>query len=236
MDKNSIFNKLRKLINLRDNAAAIGNEGEAQAAASRITYILMEYNMLEKDIPEEEKLDNPIIEVTIPYKSEYCSGSWYSCLIATVSHYNMCKSLISSIKVNNRMHRDAFILIGRKNNLEIVQYLISFLSNKFYYIAVKNYKNSDLAITRAKYLKSFLSGCISGLILKYKELEKSTDLHALIISSSTEIEDSLNKYSIQKGKDSKESIDYSIFRNGIEAGKNIQINKGVKSSIKKLVK
>ena len=52
-----IFNKLQKIINLRD---AAGTEGEAQAAAFLVTKLLYEYNLKESDIPEQIDI-NPII-------------------------------------------------------------------------------------------------------------------------------------------------------------------------------
>ena len=42
--KDKILEKLRKLMNLKESATALGNEGEANAAAAGITRLLMEYN------------------------------------------------------------------------------------------------------------------------------------------------------------------------------------------------
>ena len=43
--KDKILEKLRKLMNLKESATALGNEGEANAAAAGITRLLMEYNL-----------------------------------------------------------------------------------------------------------------------------------------------------------------------------------------------
>lgn len=45
--KDKILEKLRKLMNLKESATALGNEGEANAAAAGITRLLMEYNLTE---------------------------------------------------------------------------------------------------------------------------------------------------------------------------------------------
>lgn len=66
--KDKILEKLRKLMNLKESATALGNEGEANAAAAGITRLLMEYNLTENDIPEQEKLENPIVSEEIPFK------------------------------------------------------------------------------------------------------------------------------------------------------------------------
>lgn len=45
MDTDKILQKLRKLMNLKESAAAVGNVGEANAAAAGITRLLLEYNL-----------------------------------------------------------------------------------------------------------------------------------------------------------------------------------------------
>ena len=41
--RDKILEKLRKLMNLKESAKALGNEGEAHAAAAGIARLLMEY-------------------------------------------------------------------------------------------------------------------------------------------------------------------------------------------------
>lgn len=94
--RDKILEKLRKLMNLKESAKALGNEGEAHAAAAGIARLLMEYNLSEEDIPEQEKLENPVIAEEILYKVEMSNGVWYDFLVSTVCEYNMCRSLIVS--------------------------------------------------------------------------------------------------------------------------------------------
>ena len=133
MNKDKILEKLRKLMNLKESALALGNEGEACAAAVGISRLLIAYNLSESDIPDQEKIDNPVIAEEIPFKPEFSSGKWYGYLVTVVCEYNMCRSLIiSTMKDNLRMSRDKFQIVGRKKNVEVVLYLVSFLANKFY--------------------------------------------------------------------------------------------------------
>ena len=136
--KEKILRKLRKLMNLKESAAQIGNEGEAYAAAAGIQRLLLEYNLTEDDIPEQEKIDNPIESQRMPYKAPI-NGRWYSSLIMVICEYNMCRSLIVQKCVNGRMKRDEFEIVGRKKNIEVVMYLTSFFSNKFIQIGKRNY-------------------------------------------------------------------------------------------------
>ena len=125
-------------MNLKESATALGNEGEANAAAAGITRLLMEYNLTENDIPEQEKLDNPIVSEEIPFKMDI-NGRWYSDLVSVVCGYNMCRCLIISKFNNGRRKRSEFEIIGRKKNVEVVLYLISFLSHQFITIGKRNY-------------------------------------------------------------------------------------------------
>jgi hypothetical protein len=237
MERKKILEKLRKLLNLKESAIVCGNEGEAQAAAYKITELLLLYNLEEKDIPSEEKIDNPIVIEEIPYKSEYCSGTWYSSLIAVVCNYNMCKAIIVQIpNSNGRLHREKFQLIGRAENLKVVRYLVSFLANKFYYVGKNNYfclmnAYKEQGITRAKYLKSFLSGCIVGLKYRYQSLENA-NVTALIKSNEDDISEFLKGVHIKKAAKSKETIDSRGYNEGIGYGKTVKINRGIENNIK----
>lgn len=88
MDTDKILQKLRKLMNLKESAAAVGNVGEANAAAAGITRLLLEYNLSEKDIPEQDKIDNPIAVEDIPYRTSVENGVWYRELVQTVCYFN----------------------------------------------------------------------------------------------------------------------------------------------------
>lgn len=137
--KEKILEKLRKLMNLRESATALDNEGEANAAASRITHLLMFYNLSEDDIPEQEKLDNPIVSEEISYKVDLNDGAWYTDLVSLISEHNLCRALIIRVQHNGRMKRSKFQIVGRKKNVEIVLFLILFLSNQFVMIGKRDY-------------------------------------------------------------------------------------------------
>lgn len=201
--RDKILEKLRKLMNLKESAKALGNEGEAHAAAG-IARLLMEYNLSEEDIPEQEKLENPVIAEEIPYKVEMSNCVWYNFLVSTVCEYNMCRSLIVSRPKNYRMVRDKFQIIGRKKNVEVVLYLISFLAHQFVIIGKRKYPNYKYECIRkygitpktlAMYMKSFLYGCVIGLGDKFASmkqgLEETSNVTALVVASKAEIDEFL---------------------------------------------
>lgn len=237
--KDKILEKLRKLMNLKESATALGNEGEANAAAAGITRLLMEYNLTENDIPEQEKLENPIVSEEIPFKTEI-SGSWYGDLILVVCEYNMCRCLIISKYNNGRRKRSEFEIIGRKKNVEVVLYLISFLSHQFITIGKRDYaeykhdcvwKYGTYPKSLVMYLKSFLYGCVVGLTNKLEEgkkvLEKETNITALVRTTKSEIDDFLKGEKIGKAREAKSEIDALCAMKGVEVGRNVEICKGI---------
>lgn len=215
-----ILNKLQKIINLRD---AAGTEGEAQAAAFLVTKLLYEYNLKESDIPGQINI-NPIIMEVIDYKTTLCSGKWYCDLVTVLCKYNMCRVLITRGIKNNRSYKDKFNIIGKKDNIETVLYLLSYLSINFYNIGVSRY-TKDSGFKRSEFLKSFLVGCVQGLMNKYDKLDVSS-CKDIIISNDSLIADYIQEHygKLKKGTKSKESINTRAFNEGYDVGANTELN------------
>lgn len=238
--RDKILEKLRKLMNLKESATTLGNEGEANAAAAGIARLLMEYNLSEEDIPEQEKLDNPVVSEEIPYKTEMSNGLWYASLVSTICEYNICRSLIVSIPKGCRMNRDKFQIVGRKKNVEVVLYLISFLAHQFVTIGKRKYpeyKHKCLweygvtPKTPAMYMKSFLYGCVIGLDKKLdsmkRELQETSNVTALVVASKAEIDEFLKDEKIGNARESQAKIDALCAKEGVAVGKSIEISKGI---------
>ena len=240
-NRERILEKLRKMMCLKESAQSIGNEGEAAAAAAAITRLLITYNLSETDIPTEERIENPIVAEEIPFRPEVSSGEWYSSLISVVCHYNMCRLLIiSTRKENGRLSRDKFQIVGRKKNVEVVLFLVSFLSSKFYQIGKREYpaykeecqlRHGCAPKSLAMYMRSYLCGCVSGLNDKFlsekRQLQLECDITALAVSSKAEIDEFLKDVKISKSRESKQSVDSISAGRGYKTGRNIEINKGV---------
>lgn len=238
--KDKILEKLRKLMNLKESATALGNEGEANAAAAGITRLLMQYNLSEDDIPEQEKLDNPVVAERIPFKAKMNNGIWFTHLVSVISEYNLCCALIVRAAHNVKLERSEFEIVGRKKNVEVVLFLLSFLSNQFIWIGKQGYAQYKedctfmygvLPKTPAAYLKSFLYGCVLGLIKKFEEakqqLVNETNLTALMVTTKNEIDVFLSNEKIKTARNTKPSIDPLSAKRGFEVGKNIEIHKGI---------
>lgn len=240
--ENKILEKLRKLISLKESATAIGSIGEANAAAAGINRLLIKYNLSLDDIPKEE---NTIITKTIPYKSHLVSGTWFSYLASVISKFNLCVSLVISKSKNNRYYKDTIQIVGEKINVEIVLYLIDFLSKSFYQISIEDYEiykhnciiNKIIPKTQKIFQKSYMLGCVSGLYDKLtqekNELNKIVDTTALVIRNGDKLNKYLEKFKITKCKyKSKAAIDANSINMGYKTGKNIIINKPIENGSK----
>lgn len=223
-----IVEKLRKLIAIRDHPNT--SEQEVYNAAQAITRLLYKYNMEEPNV--EERLTNPITFEEISYKSNLCGGSWYCNLVSVITNNNLCKCIIVSIPgCSGRLHRDKFQIIGRKNNIELVKYMIDSFTNRFYSIGKKIYKSTYVGeLTENKFLRSFLKGCAIGLNAKYCELQNINDYKSLIVSVKSDIDDFLKGRNLVKSRKSKERTDVDAYLSGYNVGKNSEINKGLSNN------
>ncbi len=232
-------------MNLKASASAIGNTGEANAAAAAITRLLLEYNLSESDIPDQEKLDNPVISSEIPYRIKSENGRWYKELVGVICQYNLCHSILilNRNMKTGKWQRDKYEIVGRQKNVETVLYLISFLANQFVTIGRRGYpayrmdcirKYGRTPLTEHMYLQSFLIGCVIGLDekLDHERNEVSGNITALVVSTKQEIDDFLKDQKIGKArKDNKMNPDALSAVKGIEVGRNIEINKGIEASV-----
>jgi hypothetical protein len=237
-----ILGKLRKLMDLKSSAEELGNIGEANAAAGGISRLLLEYNLSEKDIPEREKIDNPIMMEEIPVFSNGCKGKWYEQLICVITENNLGQMLVTRKRgKNGRYKKFGFKIVARKQNVEIILYLISMLSNKFLNISENKYKEyrhdtlfrgNGNPITKAVFKKSFLLGCSSGLEQYYNEKLNTleVEINSLIISNTNEINDFLKDIKIHPGRAGRisgDSVSAAVKKMGFDVGKEVEMEEGI---------
>ena len=242
--RNRILDKLRKLTDLRDSAKALGNEGEANAAAAGISRLLLEYNLSEEDIPLTEREENPVVMEEIPYCSKYYKGNWHERLVDILCENNLCRGLIRSVQKegNVRRSRNSLLVVGRKKNVEVVLYLSDFLAFNFVRIGKNKYPayKHDSVFVHGKYpesetrfMQSFLYGCLSGLYEQYNRLKQEIKRNqpsttALAIRVEEEISDFLSTMKIGKGRDSKiPEINAEAYQQGYQTGESINLQSGL---------
>ena len=133
---NKILAKLKKLKALYESAKKIESEGEAQAAAAAIQRLLTQYNLSMEEI-DEESTDNKILhEETSGYTYKSIGGCWESKLTNVLCENNFCKLLLKNGSYKS------MIIIGKKENVETVKWMRTFLSEIFVSLSKIRYKIS----------------------------------------------------------------------------------------------
>ena len=236
-----ILEKLRKLMNLQKSAESLGNEGEAHAAAAGISRVLLDYNLSLNDIPDEEKIDNPVVAEDTPVKRPI-HGPWFEMMAQVCCDYNFCRPLrISQYNFKTgRYKRESVRIVGRKKNVEVVLYLISFLEHTLTAIGKRKYLSyrKDMIMrlgrtpkTETMFLRSFLAGAVFGLRDQFEQQQEqvaaSTDVTALVKTSDAEIDAFLSGQKVGTVRGSKASVDRLIAGQGYAAGREVEIHKGI---------
>ncbi len=240
--------KLKKLKKLYEGAKKINSEGEAAAAASAIQRLLVEYNLsmeeVESSISKDEKKDNVKEEEASGYTYKSIGGQWEYRLAYVCCKYNFCKCFMYGNSYKN------LLLIGKKENLEIVKWLREMLSERFVEISNKEWKEykktaeySFYHISKDRFQRGFLMGCVAGIDEKMREIAErdkredevySSKVTALTLRNNTDIDEFIaNKYSRVKYTKNRAVAGTDSARNmGYKVGKNTDIYKPIASSRK----
>lgn len=232
-----LYEKLRKLMALKDSALNVGSVGEAEAAAAAIQRLLREYNLSEEQIPTEERVTNPLVIQKMPYYYAY-KNQWFAQLIVLLCDMNLCAAIRSSYKKGNRTTNKELSIVGRKMNVEMVTFLSLQLANKFVYFcrqAYADYRREQLykGITPSSELNfayNFLMGCVSGLEDKLQSQQVASE-QGLVLSRKAEIMSFLkNSFANLHEKSTtrvKKCDNRMMFESGYDKGLNVEINKGI---------
>ena len=130
---------------------------------------------------------------------------------------------------------EQFEIVGRKRNVDTVLYLLSFLSNEFINIGLHEFPQYAKAMetlrmnntNRASFMRSYLSGCVIGVNIKFNEskqqLNQDNSITALTLSRKHEIDDFLKDRVMDSYKPRKSNLNAMAAAKGIIAGKSIEI-------------
>lgn len=255
MDKlEEIKDKLRKLIAKEESARDLGNQAEAEAFASKVQQLLLQYELDLGDIKSQtaetieireerftvfakskislEMLLNPqsgykLVDLTVKNES-----NWIRDLYGIIAHTNFCEILAHG--------KDPFvvILIGSDMNREMVHYMVLQLVSKMRNLARKSFSTYEGPDKRNTFIRSFLRGCNEGiqtrLMLDRLAADKNQpQVHALIVQKDRMVNDYLsNTYGgkLGRGKASSKLSSRDGFNRGMETGRTINTKTELKTS------
>lgn len=232
----AIFAKLKKLQRLYDGAKAINSEGEANNAAAAIQRLMLQYNLSSAEVDAYNEPNPDVIEERRVSNFNYRSigGTWESRLLNILCQFNFCKSFqVGGVSRG--------MIVGKKENIEMVLWLRDFLSRQFVELSKKRWKEymqgfeyAFKPCSKDKFQRNYLIGCTDGLYLKLKE-EADRDkedlgegITALVVRSNADIDKYMERYNVGTARRTRD--DWSSARaQGQTDGRNVQINKPLTS-------
>lgn len=157
-ERNNILLKIRKLLDLKESAEKIGNEGEAYAAAQGVHRLLLKYNLSMSDVPNFESGASVEINETEPvsYTDQY--GYWKRDLMMILCQFNYCQGLIIGAA-------KMMTIVGEQQNVIIVKQLYEYLVSVFKRLAKKRFE--DWALSAAKDVAEYGMGKDKWVPLDY---------------------------------------------------------------------
>lgn len=249
-ERDTILLRIRKLLNLQENAAKIGNEGEAYAAAQGVHRLLTMYNLSMDEVPlGEEKKSIDITETEMfSYADGY--GTWKRELLTVICMFNFCHCLSNSF--TKRM-----CIVGEKQNVIIVRQLYDYLVMAFKRLAREKWEtrvtlygsNNFVSIPfdmaermygkdkKTLFMKSYYKGAWCGLKEQFESMQPTSEETALMVVHDEAINDYLShdEYYTGEGRYRKcnDDMDYAAFSQGKADGRSISLNRQLEKKDKK---
>jgi hypothetical protein len=247
-ERDKILLKIRKLVDLAENAKKIGSEGEAYAAAQGVHRLLTMYNLTIDEVPigEEKK---PSIDITetdmFSYANSY--GTWQRELLIIICMYNYCRCLVNTF--SKRM-----CIVGEQQNVIIVKQLFEYLVKSFKRLAQEKWVTTVTSYgancyvclpfevmekrygkeKKSIFFRSYFKGAGRGLMAQFRSLQPTSEETALMVRHDDAINEYLSHDDNYTGKKTKNypekgNIDNMAFFEGFSDGKNISLHKQISS-------
>ena len=235
MDKETVIQKIRKLLKLQYGAEKIGNSGEAYQAAKMVRKLLLEYNLSLSDIQEEEQQQAARIVETDPlsYADQY-GVSWKQNLLMIICRYNLCSLIVCP-------RRKQMNIVGTEANTIVVKEFYEYLLQVFRRLSMERlneaqneYLGTGRFMTEPKkkdFLRSYLEGVSRGLQENYEAQHSTSQETGLMVCHKELIKDYLVSKSIGKVRRcSTTKVRPDGFNAGFDDGRNVNLNKQLSTS------
>lgn len=233
-----LLNKLAKLKNLKDGAEAVGSTEEAANAAEKLVYLLLKHGLTEQDLASHSiKTKIKMMDSSIDFTKfpDWRQSDWAKRLIKTVAHYCMCTYFYDVKHVN---------IIGSPENVATAIYIAEQLGSKInnaYLAAKRSYKGKESVGT---YKRGFLTGCVEAINDKLQrqetKMESAENKFAVMVLNNRAL---ANKFMEQKYPDlitvkvrEINPTSRSGYETGKEAGRKMEVNKGIEGKPAKRIK
>lgn len=229
-----IKDKLRKLIAKQESAEKLGNLAEAEAFASKISELMMEYQIELHEL-QTESAQNIDIDHTIFFTSDLTArneSDWIRRL------YNACAIGANCKVLYHKGNLYTITIVGDEMSIETLHFMVAQLSVKLRTLARSTYtiykKEGKTFDKRNTFIRSFLKGAPFGikeqLESQRENYRKQEQTAGIVLASDARLNDYVSNHFRVGVAKMRNGSSRSGLNAGFEAGRNIDINKGVGSS------
>ena len=231
-ERENIMFKIKKLLALADTTRNDSPE-QAASAAAKVQEMLFNHNLSMSEVKGLQDIE------TEPYEqSDYILNganqrtvTWKSILYHRIAKVNFCQSFRTrgTVKVQ---------IIGRRHNIEAVEYLYLYLSGEIERLAQESVRLNGIISSKPTYLKNFCTGAsmaVCETLRRQQEIsrQQSQQSTALVVRTDQELKQALAKFFpgvyLTSSRTSLRT-DSGAYQAGRTAGTSISIRQGIGGS------
>lgn len=226
-----LLERLQKLKNMQDGAAAIGSYEESSNAAAKFQALLLKHNLDEAtfnraSFDHASEMGEDFIET---------DQKWAYRLIQVVSRSCMCEVLYGrSFKFKGNVARK-YTVLGEKTNVAVAMYMVESLFTKIDIARRMSWDKYEGEETRQQFKKGFLFGCVDAiclrLIMEERNATKTDQAMAVVLFDRRK---QANEFMMQKYPRTRiveargyDRGGYSGYQSGQAAGRDMSFDKGI---------
>ena len=235
MDKETVIQKIQKLLKLQYNAEKIGSTGEAYQAAKMVRKLLLEYNLSMTDINATGQQEQSRIVESDPlsYADQY-GVTWKQNLMLIICRYNLCSMIICP-------RTKQMNIVGTDANVIIVKEFYDYLLQVFRRLSVERLNEAQneylgtgrfmIESMKKDFLRSYLEGVSRGLQENYESQQPTTQETGLMVCHKQLIKSYLESKFIGKARRGRAcKIRTDGFDAGFADGRHVNLNKQLNTS------
>jgi len=249
--KDSLIEKIQKLLNQAEGEGRIGNQAAAESFAAKANQLLIDHNLSKSEIDDFEAVGkDPVTQTSeeerIAYGLSKSDGTWEEDLIVVLARHNMCSVVFYT-------YAKKACVIGRADNIEVVRYMYGVLrrmikdmsgpaysnhtkkwQEKYPGYTQKELNQAGILSYRMPWVRSYLKGAVHGVNIK---LVKDRRAAASDVREKVDALMVLNDNAIQAYKDkqfgelnnrrSTPASKASGFQQGAADGQGLSVARGV---------
>lgn len=227
-----LLEKLNKLKNLEEGARSVGSLEEASTAANKYQELLLKHNLSEEEVIQhglKEKISMLMEGLNLKNYFAYKASDWLKRLIKAVSKSMLCSYIITD--------EYEITIVGESNNVAATIYILEQLVAKIKIAFNSAWKAYTGAENQKKFRRGFLVGAADAIRAKLYEQEQELVVAnkglGLMVISKRDLADKYmrEQFSVVTSKSRSGNVGSTGgYSKGLEAGKNMSINKGITTS------